>query len=63
MRQLVEGLAWESGWEREWEVPTKVAIYKARQRLGREPLELLFRAVAVPLAASRRGGRSTAGCG
>jgi len=34
----------------------KVAIYKARQRLGREPLELLFRAVAVPLAsASTRG--------
>ena len=56
MRQLVEGLAWESGWQRSWEVPTKVAIYKARQRLGREPLELLFKAVAVPLAsASTRG--------
>ena len=56
MRQLVEGLAWESGWQRSWEVPSKVAIYKARQRLGREPLELLFRAVAVPLAsASTRG--------
>lgn len=27
-----------------------MAIYKARQRLGREPLELLFRAVARPLA-------------
>jgi Insertion element 4 transposase N-terminal/Transposase DDE domain len=50
MRQLVEGLAWESGWRREWEVPSKVAIYKARQRLGQEPLELLFRAVARPLA-------------
>jgi hypothetical protein len=50
MRQLVEGLAWESGWEQRWEVPTKVAIYKARERLGREPLELLFRAVAQPLA-------------
>jgi Insertion element 4 transposase N-terminal/Transposase DDE domain len=56
MRQLVEGLSWESGWEREWKVPTKVAIYKARQRLGREPLELLFRAVALPLA-----GESTRG--
>ena len=56
MRQLVEGLAWESGWEQAWEVPSKVAIYKARQRLGREPLELLFKAVAVPLAsASTRG--------
>ncbi len=50
MRQLVEGLAWESGWQRVWEVPTKVAIYKARERLGPEPLELLFRAVAAPLA-------------
>jgi hypothetical protein len=50
MRQLVEGMAWESGWQQAWEVPTKVAIYKARERLGREPLELLFRAVAMPLA-------------
>jgi hypothetical protein len=56
MRQLVEGLAWESGWEREWEVPTKVAIYKARERLGREPLELLFRAVARPLASESTRG-------
>lgn len=50
MRQLVEGLAWESGWAQRWDVPSKVAIHKARQRLGREPLELLFRAVARPLA-------------
>ncbi len=57
MRQLVEGLAWESGWRQSWEVPSKVAIYKARQRLGREPLELLFRAVARPLG----GGEATRG--
>ena len=56
MRQLVEGLAWESGWRQSWEVPTKVAIYKARERLGREPLELLFRAVAVPLASESTRG-------
>ncbi len=56
MRQLVEGLAWESGWEQAWEVPSKVAIYKARQRLGREPLELLFKAVAVPLASDSTRG-------
>ena len=56
MRQLVEGLSWESGWEREWKVPSEGAIYKARERLGREPLELLFRAVTVPLA-----GESTRG--
>ena len=56
MRQLVEGLEWESGWQQSWEVPTKVAIYKARERLGREPLELLFRAVAVPLASESTRG-------
>lgn len=56
MRQLVEGVSWESGWVQEWEVPTKVAIYKARQRLGREPLELLFRAAAVPLATESTRG-------
>jgi hypothetical protein len=56
MRQLVEGLAWESGWERSWEVPSKMAISKARARLGKEVLELLFRAVCVPVAtASTRG--------
>jgi hypothetical protein len=50
MRQLTEGLAWVSGWQCSWEVPSKVAIYKARQRLGPEPLRLLFGAVARPLA-------------
>ena len=45
------------GWQRSSEVPSKVAIYKARQRLGREPLELLFRAVAVPLASASTRGR------
>jgi hypothetical protein len=50
MRQLVEGLAWESGWRQRWEVPQKGSIAKARARLGSEPLELLFRAVAQPLA-------------
>jgi hypothetical protein len=56
MRQLVEGLAWESGGQRSWEVPSKVAIFLARRRLGREPLELLFRAAARPLA-----GKATRG--
>jgi Insertion element 4 transposase N-terminal/Transposase DDE domain len=56
MRQLVEGLSWETGWRRVWEVPRKGSIFKARQRLGAEPLELLFRAVARPLA-----GESTRG--
>ena len=56
MRQLVQGLAWASGWERVWEVPTKAAISKARARLGPGPLELLFGTVAGPLAVpSTRG--------
>jgi len=56
MRQLVEGLSWASGWQRVWEVPSKAAIFKARQRLGPEPLELLFGAVASPLAGKRTRG-------
>lgn len=56
MRQLVEGLSWASGWQRVWEVPSKAAIFKARQRLGPEPLELLFGAVAAPLAGKRTRG-------
>lgn len=50
MRNLVEGLSWESGWAQAWSVPTKAALFKARSRLGPEPLEALFKAVAVPLA-------------
>lgn len=56
MRQLVEGLSWASGWERSWAVPTKAAIFKARRRLGPEPLAALFGAVARPLADERSAG-------
>jgi Insertion element 4 transposase N-terminal/Transposase DDE domain len=56
MRALVEGLAWASGWRQVWEVPAKGSIFKARSRLGREPLELLFEAVAQPLADERTVG-------
>jgi hypothetical protein len=56
MRALVEGLAWVSGWRQVWEVPAKGSIFKARSRLGREPLELLFEAVAGPLADERTVG-------
>jgi hypothetical protein len=56
MRQLVEGLAWDSGWERSWEVPSKMAISKARGRLGKEVLELLFRAACVPVATTSTRG-------
>jgi hypothetical protein len=56
MRALVEGLAWVSGWRQVWEVPAKGSIFKARSRLGREPLELLFEAVAGPLATEATRG-------
>jgi hypothetical protein len=56
MRQLTEGLAWASGWERSWAVPSKAAIFRARQRLGVEPLALLFAAVAAPLAGAATRG-------
>lgn len=50
MRLLVEGLSWERGWANVWNVPTKAALFKARTRLGPEPLEALYRQSAVPLA-------------
>jgi hypothetical protein len=56
MRALVEGLAWQSGWRQVWEVPAKGSIFKARSRLGREPLRLLFEAVAGPLASEATRG-------
>ena len=34
MRSLVEGLAWMTGWAREWDVPTKAALFKARSAAG-----------------------------
>ena len=56
MRNLVEGLDWASGWRRPWTVPSRVAIAKARARLGAEPLRALFEQVAAPLAEARTGG-------
>ncbi len=56
MRALVEGLSWASGWRQVWEVPAKGSIFKARSRLGREPLRLLFEAVVGPLATEATRG-------
>lgn len=56
MRMLVDGLSWASGWRANWQVPSKAAIFKARSRLGPEPLRALFEAVAVPLAAPGTAG-------
>jgi hypothetical protein len=56
MRMLVDGLSWQSGWARRWNVPTKAALFQARRRLGPDPLRALFEAVAVPLAESATAG-------
>lgn len=56
MRMLVEGLSWSEGWATTWNVPTKAALFKARSRLGPEPLELLYRSSATPLATKRTKG-------
>jgi hypothetical protein len=50
MRRLAGGLRFMSSWCAEWAVPTTGAICQARQRLGAEPLRLLFERVAVPMA-------------
>jgi Insertion element 4 transposase N-terminal/Transposase DDE domain len=50
MRLLVQGLSWGQGWTRTWTVPTKAALFKARARLGPQPLQALYEAVATPLA-------------
>jgi hypothetical protein len=50
MRRLLEGIAWQRRWPTEWQVPTKAAIFKARTRLGVEPLAELFARSVQPLA-------------
>jgi len=50
MRSLTEGLRWTSDGEDEYEMPSQVAISKARARLGPEPLAELFDRACVPLA-------------
>lgn len=56
MRNLVEGLSWGSGWVQSWNVPTKAALFKARSRLGPDPLKALFEAVAAPLGTPETKG-------
>ena len=48
--QLTAGLSWTSRWRERFIAPSKSGIFQARQRLGPEPLEALFRWVAVPVA-------------
>ena len=50
IRKLVHGLRFVRVWSREWVVPSTGALSQARQRLGPQPLQVLFDRVAVPLA-------------
>jgi hypothetical protein len=56
-RLLVGGLRFLRSWRKDWTVPTTGAISQARQRLGAEPLRVLFGRVARPCARpGNRGG-------
>jgi hypothetical protein len=50
MRLLAEGLRFAGSWRKDWKIPTTGAICQARQRLGAEPLRVLFERIAVPCA-------------
>lgn len=56
MRMLVGSLSQMRSWSSSWQIPSTAAITKARQRLGADPLRVLFERVAIPLA-----GRGTKG--
>jgi len=56
LAQLTDGLSWASGWAEDYPLPSKSAIFQARQRLGSQPLVDLFARVAKPL-----GGLDTPG--
>ena len=54
--RLTETLASWGCWDDSWSVPTSGGITQARQRLGPEPLELLFDRVAGPVAGALTRG-------
>src|SRR6478609_2120001 len=56
LSQLTDGLAWASGWREQYQLPSKSAIFQARERLGSAPLAQLFARVARPV-----GGPDTPG--
>jgi hypothetical protein len=55
-RLLAGGLGWARRWQQWYRVPSTPAIAKARARLGPEPLALLFRRSAGPLATQETQG-------
>ena len=59
--QLTDGLAWASGWQEEYPLPSKSAIFQARARLGEEPLQALFERVARPLGTAPTAAETAPG--
>ncbi len=57
---ITDGLGWVEGTVPPV-LPTSSAIFQARQRLGAEPVEALFRRVAAPLATEATPGSCLAG--
>lgn len=58
---MTDGLAWNDGDVEPPELPSKSAIFQARDRLGSEPVEGVFRRVAGPLAVESTPGSWLAG--
>ena len=56
LAQLTDGLAWASGWQEQYVLPSKSAIFQARARLGAEPLQALFERVARPIGGTDGDG-------
>ncbi|MGW3911479.1 IS4 family transposase [Streptomyces sp. NPDC005070] len=55
MRHLVSGLRGLGGLG-DWHVPAKSSLFRARQRLGFEPLQVMFAATAKPMAEASTPG-------
>ncbi len=54
MLSLLAGMEWITGRFRDWQMPTKAAIFKARTRMGSQVMVELFAEVAKPLAVPGR---------
>ncbi|MGH3307079.1 MAG: IS4 family transposase, partial [Nocardioides sp.] len=61
LAQLSDGLAWASGWQEVYGLPSKSAIFQARARLGAAPLQALFERVARPIGVESHDSPGSAG--
>jgi hypothetical protein len=62
LRHLTEGLPELGRWG-SWRMPAKSSLHRARERLGAEPLRVLFAATARPLATPSTPGAFWRACG